>query len=125
MMGFFARLSGYDELARRYPAGGDPGGSKYAWQTVQIGPVRYRRCVTVHVSGQGLYLQPHLVFVRYPPILIPWDEVVRVQRSKIYYWSQARLLAIGEPEVGTIRVEMGLFKLIQAYLPEGAAGVLP
>lgn len=121
MMGFFARLSGYDELARRYPAGSEPEGSKYAWQTVQIGSARYRRCVTVHVGDQGLYLQPHFFLARYPAILIPWDEVVRVQPSKIYAWSQARLLAIGEPEVATIRVEMGLFKLIQPYLSEGAA----
>ena len=116
MKGFFVQLSGYDGLAERYPADREPEGPAYAMQTVQIGPVRYRRCVTVHVSDQGLYLQPRFFLARYPAILIPWDQVVRVQPSKIYAWSQARLLAIGEPEVGTIRVEMGLFKLIQPYL---------
>lgn len=116
MKGFFVQASGYNRLAERYPAGGEPEGPAYTMQTVQIGPVRYRRCVTVHVSDQGLYLQSRLFYARYPPILIPWDEVVRVERSRIYLWSQARLLAIGEPEVGTIRVEMGLFKLIQPYL---------
>jgi hypothetical protein len=116
MKGFFVQASGYNRLAERYPAEGGSEGPAHTMQTVQFGPVRYRRCVTVHVSDQGLYLQPCLFYVRYPPILIPWDEVVRVRPSRIHAWSQARLLSIGEPEVGTIRVEMGLFKLIQPYL---------
>ena len=42
MRSFFARLSGFDRLSKRYPASGKLEGPAYARQTVQIGPVRYR-----------------------------------------------------------------------------------
>jgi hypothetical protein len=115
MKGFFARLSGYYRLVGRYPVGIEPEGPLYTRQTVQIGPVRYRRCVTVYVGPQGLYLQPRVLLIRYLPILIPWDEVVRVENAMIY-WRRARRLSVGEPEVGTIAMQMGLFRLIQPYL---------
>lgn len=118
MKGFFAQLSGYERLVERYPASGEPGGQAYTMQTVQIGPVRYRRCVTVHVSPQGLYLQPRFLLSRYPPIRIPWGEFVRVENAMIY-WGRARRLSIGEPEAGTIAVQMDLFQSIQPYLRSG------
>ena len=120
MRGFFARLSGYDQLKKRYPASGKLEGPAYARQTVQIGPVRYRRCVTVHISDRGLYLQPRILLTRYPPVLIPWDEIKRVTDSRIY-WARAKRLSIGEPEVGTVTVPMGLYALIQPRLRLGSS----
>ena len=115
MKGIFTQFSGYDRLVKRYPAEGEPEGQAYTKQTVQIGPVRYRRCVTVHISSKGLYLQPHIFMIRYSPVLIPWNEVVRVENAMIY-WGQARRLTVGEPEVGTVAMQMGLLRLIQPYL---------
>ena len=115
MKGFFVRLSGYGRLAKRYLVDREPEGQAYTMQTVQIGPVRYRRCVTVHVSLQGLYLQPRFLWIRYPPVRIPWDEIVQVENTMIY-WGRAKRLSVGEPEVGTIAMQMRLFGLIQPYL---------
>ena len=115
MKGFFARLSGFARFSERYPASGKLEGPAYARQTVQIGPVRYRRCVTVHVSDRGLYLQPRILLTRYPPVLIPWDEIKGVTDTRIY-WARAKRLSIGEPQVGAVSVQMGLYALIQSYL---------
>jgi hypothetical protein len=118
MMGFFARISGLNRLARQYPATSQPEGPGHAKQTVQIGPVRFRHCVTVHLSAQGLYLRPRPVLSRYPAILVPWGEVGRVQDARIY-WGRAKRLSIGEPEMGTIAVQMDLFRSIKPYLGSG------
>ena len=106
-MGLFQKISGWDKLVKQYRAVDPPTGKEYTKQTVQIGPVRYRRCVTVHISDQGFYLQPRLVLARYPAVLIPWDEITRVTDSRIY-WGRAKRLSIGEPEIGTVAVQMGI-----------------
>jgi hypothetical protein len=116
MMRFFAQMSGLLRLAERYPASQSPEGPALTRQTVQIGPVRYRRCATVQIGPSGLYVWPRPILSKYPAMRIPWGEIQRVQHAWIYVSMGAMLLSIGAPEVGTIRVPMSLFAQMQPYL---------
>jgi hypothetical protein len=115
MMRIFAKVSGWTRLAEHYPASEQPEGAKYTRRTVQVGAVRYRNCVTVCLSPQGLYLWARPILSKYPPVLIPWGEIQRIQETRLY-WERALQLSVGNPQVATITVRMGLFKLLQPYL---------
>ena len=115
MMHFFTQMSGWTRLARAYPAPGQPEGQRTERQTVQVGSVRFRRCVTVCVSAEGLYLRARVVLSRYAPILIPWGEIEGIQEAMVY-WQRAVRLRAGNPEVGTVTVPMALLESIRPHL---------
>jgi len=52
---------------------------------------------------------------KYRPLLIPWGEIQRIQETRLY-WERAMQLSVGNPQLATITVRMGLFKLMQPYL---------
>ena len=115
MWGFFGRIGSLDGLARRYPATHQPQGDQLTKQTVRFGPVRFRRCVTVSIEPEGLYLWVRPIMSNYTPILIPWDEVKAIQEA-IIYWQKAVQMSIGTPLVATVAVKMKLFRLIEPHL---------
>ena len=115
MWGFFGKIGGLDGLARRYPAIHQPQGNQLTEQTIRVGPVRFRRCVTVSIEPEGLYLWVRLIMSNYTPILIPWDEV-KVTQGAIIYWQKAVQMSIGTPQVATVAVKMNLFRLIEPHL---------
>lgn len=121
MYRLFAHLSGLDELVDLYPARTEPSGAKHTWQTVQIGPVVYRRCVTVHVGAEGLYLCVRPPFRSYPPLFIPWSEISAVQRATLH-WQRALRLSVGRPTVTTITC---VRRLLQSFHPQLPAGLAP
>lgn len=118
MYRLFARASGLDRLLARYPAGTDPTGTTLTWQTVMIGPVVYRRCVTAHVAAEGLYLQARPPFRSYALLFIPWSEVSSVH-SAILHWQRGLRLSIGRPTVATITSVGTLLRSIRPHLPPG------
>lgn len=118
MYRLFAHLSGLDPLVDLYPASTDPTGVKYIWQTVQIGPVVYRRCVTAHVGAEGLYLQVRPPFRSYPLLFTPWSEVSAVHTATLH-WQRALRLSIGRPAVTTIACVGKLLQSVRPYLPAG------
>ena len=83
-MGLFGHVSGLPRLVQQYPATEQPEGTERLKQTVKIGAVRYRGCVTVTVSSQGLYLRVQAPLSRYPAVLIPWDEVKGTRQARLY-----------------------------------------
>jgi len=111
----FARISGLTALAKHYPALSRPEGVERARQTVKVGVVRYRRCVTLVVSSSGLYLWVRPVLSRYTSVLIPWREVREILPTRLYGRRAVRL-SIGNPEVGAVIVYEALFKVIQPHL---------
>lgn len=112
----FKQGGGWNKLTESYAARGQPEGDIYTKQTVQIGAVRYRRCATVYIGPQGLYLSAHVsVLPSYPPLFIPWGEFKRVQET-ILYWQRAFRLVIGDPQVGTLTLRAELFAVAQPYL---------
>jgi len=77
--------------------------------------VRYKNCVSVCLSAQGLYLWARPILSKYQSLLIPWGEIQRIQETRLY-WGRAMQLSVGSPQVATITVRMELFKLMQPYL---------
>jgi hypothetical protein len=120
MYRLFAQLSGLDRLVDLYPAKTDPTGVKHIRQTVQIGPVVYRRCVTAHVGAEGLYLHVRPPFCRYPLLFIPWSQVSAVHAATLQL-RRALRLSIGRPAVTTITCRGRLLQSIRPHLPAGLA----
>jgi len=79
-MQFFAQISGWTRLAELYPATHRSEGQEYTQQTVQVGAVRYRKCMTVGIGSQGLYLWARPILSRYQPVLIPWGEIKGIKK---------------------------------------------
>jgi hypothetical protein len=117
MMRLFAHTSGLTRLVARYPAARRPEGMERAKQTVRIGAVRYRGCVTVSIGSQGLHLCVRPTLGGCAPVLIPWSEVKGIQETRLYS-RRAMQLSVGSPKVGTVTVYEGLFKLMQSHLSQ-------
>ena len=92
----FANLSGLERLIKLYPCAVKPNEPERHWQTVQIGPVVYRRCVDVIIGHQGLYLHVKPIFSNYPAMLVPWSEFRSASRAFLH-WRDARRLVVGDP----------------------------
>jgi len=115
MTGVFAKHSGLTSLTQRYPAVQPSTGATLAKQTVKVGSVRYRRCVAVSIGEGGLYLGVHPPLLEQGDMLIPWDEIKRAQRARLYSRKAVRL-SIGEPEFGSITLYDGLYKRVAPHL---------
>ncbi len=122
-MGVFARMSGLNRLAERYPATYEPSGVRQTKQTAKIGVVQYRRCVTVTISPEGLYLWVRPPLGRAGKLLIPWDEIREVQEARLY-WLQGVRMTVGDPQVGEITIYRKLFERMREYVQHrpGRAG---
>lgn len=103
---------GWRRLVETYSTSHLPRGPVHKRQTLQIGAVVYKRCVTVEVGDEGLYLS---VWRR--GVLIPWHEFKRLGQATLY-WQQVPLLTVGEPPVATITVPITVFELLRAKLPQ-------
>ncbi len=108
-----------DKLSEYYRATHDPGGGLQTKQTVKLGAVRYRRCVTVSMDVGGLFIWVRPPLGRQRKLLIPWDEIKTVREDRLY-GRQAVFMSIGAPEVGKITVYKELFELIRVYLKGNA-----
>jgi hypothetical protein len=112
----FNRYSGYDELAARFPGGPEPQGARWERQHVAFPhSMRYRWCVTIVVTPEGLWLQAR------PPaqgvqaaIMVPWAAMVRVEPTRLY-WMQAARITCGEPAVGRVTVLRPVWEAAAAY----------
>ncbi len=114
-MEVFAKMSGLNELIKHYPAPRDPGGVSRTKQTVQIGVVRYRRCVNVSIGTVGLFLWVRPPLGRQGRLLIPWGEIKQVRGARMY-GRQGMRMSIGDPDVGKITMYRDLFELVRTYL---------
>jgi len=122
--GFFTRLSGWDALSERYGAVERLEGKMLSKQTVQVGAVRWRSCVTVGIGPEGLYLElpsrrtllARLGLFRTKPMLVPWAEFRPPEQATLFQLG-AMKLSIGNPVVGDVVVYRTLFEQMQHYLP--------
>ena len=104
-------------LVDAYPSAAPPAATLAPKQTLQIGPVRYKRCVTVGVADDGLYLA-----IGKRSALVPWAEVKSIGRATLY-WQNAPVLTVGDPPLATIAVPAALFEPMRA--PLARAGHVP
>lgn len=85
-------------------------------QTIVLGQILYRNCVTVGFDDIGLYLAPGFPISIFEKraLFFPWSEFMRVEEGRLF-WSKAAVLTLGEPVVGTITLPVELFN--QAIRP--------
>lgn len=101
----FNRASDYGRLAARFPGGPEPSGARWERQSVAFaGTMIYKRCTTVVVTGDGLWLQarPPAQGVQ-PAVFVPWPDIAQAERARLY-WREAVRLTCGRPAVGTVTV---------------------
>lgn len=118
-MGIFSKVSGLNKLVDHYPAIKDPDGISQTKQTLKIGVVRYRRCVTVSIERDALFLLVSPPLGRKSKIMIPWHEIRQVSRTSLY-GRQGVQMSIGDPVVGEITIYRDLFEQLRGNLGEMA-----
>ena len=116
---FSGRSGGWKLLAERYPASGPAAGQVLTRQTIQVGAVLYRNCVTLGVRANGLFIEGHSFFIRGTPVEIPWEAVAGVDEGRLY-WQKAYLLQIGRPHVATLTLQGRVYELVKPHLSEFA-----
>jgi hypothetical protein len=110
------RGGGWTRLAEHFPAPSPRPGELFKKQTIEVGHVAYKRCATVGITPQGLYLEGNIPFYsRLKPLFIPW-EMVKGVREESLYWGKALILSIGEPEIGTISFLSTLSEKVRPYI---------
>ena len=95
-------------------------------QTVVVGRVLYRRCMTLGFDDRGLYLETSspIPIVGRRCALIPWTEFKRIDEGRLF-WRPAAVLSIGDPSISTITVPIELFnKAMRPALGKKAPGLM-
>jgi hypothetical protein len=106
---------GWRQLAETYATTHTPAGESAVRQTVQIGAVTYKRCATLTVAEEGLY-----VSIWRKTALIPWREFKGIGEATLY-WRKVPLFTVGDPTVATMTLPVLIFQRIQAKLSTAAA----
>jgi hypothetical protein len=111
---FFALISGWFSLARRFRASSPPDGQKVTGQVKRMGFVPENRVTHIIVSGSGLYLYASFFFrFMHPALLIPWSEVRQIREIKMLWWSTYEL-DLGS--ITSLRVTRTAYKALQKFL---------
>jgi hypothetical protein len=114
----FGRGGGrWRDLAKKYPASG-PSPKTLPRQTVMIGPVLYRNCMSVGADESGLFLAPGrpLSLVLKQTLRIPWPDIVKTEEAKVF-WGKGITLIVGAPALATLTLKVDLFeKLVRPRL---------
>jgi len=120
MNAIFGKFSRWDNLAQKYGTVIEPVGTKFTSQTIKVGAVRYRFCVTAVLSPQGMYLDigggSIAVLGKLPPVLIPWSEFKAQHKGWLYLGWPAIEIPIGDPKIAVITFPLRLYKHMTMYL---------
>ncbi len=100
---------GWGQLKQRYRVEQPPGGTIVRRQTVKIGLVTFKQCITVGIADEGLYLSMWRTTV-----LIPWSELAAAGETTLF-WRRVPVLAVGQPQITTLTFEHGLIEKMQAH----------
>ena len=113
--------SGWDTLVVRYATDKIPQGTIKSGLTVQIGeglfaPI-YKNWTTIGVSDAGLYIGAKGIAGLFgiKPVIIPWNEIRRVDPATLY-WQKAARLSIGDPEITPLVLTSDSYWIIAKYL---------
>ena len=107
---------GWGKLAEVYGTNKPPTGQITKGETIQVGAVTYKRCVTLGVADEGLY-----VSIWRKTALIPWTEFKGIGQATLY-WQKVPMLTVGDPPVATMTVPVQVFQVMRGRLPAGLAG---
>jgi hypothetical protein len=104
---------GWRRLAEVYATANPPSGHVTKRETIQVGAVTYKRCVTLGVANEGLY-----VAIWRKTVLIPWTEFKAVGQTTLF-WQRVSMLTVGDPPVATMTVPVAVFQVMRGRLPVG------
>lgn len=104
---------GWGKLAEVYGTNNPPTGQVTKRETIQVGAVTYKRCITLGVADEGLY-----VSIWRKTALIPWTEFKAVGQATLY-WQKVPMLTVGDPPVATMTVPVAVFQVMRGRLPVG------
>ena len=107
---------GWRRVAEVYPSMNPPTGQIVTRQTLQIGAVTYKRCVTLGIADEGLY-----VAIWRKTALIPWTEFKAIGQATLY-WQKVPMLTVGDPPVATMTVPVAVFQEMRGKLPTALDG---
>lgn len=107
---------GWGKLTEVYGTNNSPSGQITTRETIQVGAVTYKRCATLGVADEGLY-----VSIWRKTALIPWTEFKGIGQATLY-WQKVLMLTVGDPPVATMAVPVAVFQVIRRKLPAGLAG---
>ena len=113
---FGGTTGGWGKLAEVYGTNNPPDGQVTKRETIQVGAVTYKRCVTLGVADEGLY-----VSIWRKTALIPWTEFKGIGQATLY-WQKVPMLTVGDPPVATMTVPVAVFQVMRGKLPAGFAG---
>jgi hypothetical protein len=112
-----SNVSGLSKLVAQYNTGLMPDESALTGQTIQIGMVKYRKCVSIKAGESGLFLLIKVPLWKTRKILIPWKDMMQAGYTKIYRESAVSLI-VGENHLVTIAVPVQVFYLMKPFLRE-------
>jgi hypothetical protein len=95
---------GWRRLAEVYATANPPTGQITNRETSQVGAVTYKRCVTLGVADEGLY-----VSIWRKMALIPWPEFKGIGQATLY-WQTVPMLTVGDPPVATMTMPGWCFR---------------
>lgn len=126
MYWLFTRLAGWNRLTARYGVKAEPPGPRLTRQTLKVGPVRWRLCVTMILAEQGLYLHPRpalgAVLGGPRPLIIPWGDFKRPRNGHLYLGWKAVEMSIGEPEMAAVTFPLALYEQLRTRIFPAAGG---
>ncbi len=104
-----SKTSGWQKLAEVYPARTPPSGQKFNTYGA-VGKVRYKGCLYVFVSHDGLYISVMLLFsIGHKPLFIPWSAIHNKQPKKIL-WREVVEFNVGYPCITTMQLPKKIFE---------------
>lgn len=107
---------GWGKLAEAYGTNNPPTGQVTKGETTQVGAVTYKRCATLRVADEGLY-----VSIWRKTALIPWSEFKAIGQATLS-WQKVPMLTVGDPPGATMTVPVQVFQVMRGKLPAGLAG---
>jgi len=78
------KINGFSKLVNYFEVKAFPSGAIVLKTTIQVGFVRYRRCASIFINKEGLYVGIKMIFKNYPVIFIPWMSIKENKKAKLY-----------------------------------------
>jgi hypothetical protein len=92
-LAFFARITGWTELARTYPLGSQHHGEYARTGGVVVGPSAWNAPpLRAGLDDAGISLSPVAPFRPFfPPLLVPWRAITGIERQEYMFFEIVRL----------------------------------
>jgi hypothetical protein len=114
--GLLSMMSGWVQLARRFPGGPRPTGERLRGQVTRVGIVNENGVTGLVVTSRGLYLysNPLFRFLR-PPVMVPWSQV-RYEGERGRLWWHAHVLRLGDAT--SVRIKQRAYETLHSFLSQ-------